>query len=307
MGLRTKLWPAACAVVAVALAAAGPAAAATTSVTHRTVYATEGRTLYRLTLDGTGRVVARTPVASGTESTAADTAGGRTLFYRYHGAGETPEIWLRETSGVSRFLTTGDLATFTPGRTAVLVSRRVPDSEFPESRHSELVTYRLSDGRTAPLFSHGMRDVDLRLRYSADGRSIWMLVAVYGESTSTLMQYGIAERRILRSFPLRTDFGCADFELLPSGVRAVLPCDTNQLWTVRLADGAVTHRTSRLPGGSYYTRLHGRLNATTMLVSGYSSTPDDVVRHWLGALDLTTFAVRRLGGSTGIGYGITEY
>jgi hypothetical protein len=289
---------------------AGSAAAAAEPVTNRTVYASKDGALVRLTLDAGGTIRARTAVASGSDGHATDTAAGRTLFVRPTAPRQEPEIWLRDISGASRLLTTGSGAIFTPGRTAVLFSRQAVDLpvEGPETRHSELFLYRLADGRTTPLFTHGSQDITSKLRYSPDGRSIWMLVQVYQEPSFNLVRYGIAEHKILRNYgPLGGEYGCDEFELLPSGTRAVLICEDHKLWTVRLDTGAVTYRKTVVSANTYLTRLDGRLSAATLLISGYTSAPSGGVTHWLGALDLRTFTVRRLAGSTGHGYGITAY
>ncbi|MDQ1678613.1 MAG: hypothetical protein QOC93_3757 [Actinomycetota bacterium] len=208
----------------------------------------------------------------------------------------------------SRFLTTGSPAVFTPGRTGVLVRRRVANPEYPEIKHSELFVYRLSDGRTTPLLSPGGSDVDGRLRYSPDGRSIWMLVQVWGEPSFELMQYGLAEDRILRTTgTLGGEYGCSDFELLPSGTRVVLTCGPRQVWTVRLDTGAVTRRTTVVPANAGVDSVRGRLSAGTLLVSGYTRSSSGARTSWLGALDLRTFTMRWLPGSSGSGRGVTEY
>jgi hypothetical protein len=142
----------------------------------------------------------------------------------------------------SRFLTTGSPAVCTPGRTGVLVRRRVANPEYPEIKHSELFVYRLSDGRTTPLLSPGGSDVDGRLRYSPDGRSIWTLVVLSdGDDPARLVQYSIAGRRIVRSVTFAYRSACRHFELPPSGARAVVTCGLRQLWTVRLDSGAVVY------------------------------------------------------------------
>lgn len=303
--------------VPVARADAETAGAAAAPVTHRTVYATsEPQTtsrLWKLALSGTGTVRSRAAVASGTLSAAVDVAGGRVLFVRTGSAGD--EIWIRETSGTTRFLTKGSTAVFTPGRRGVVVSRDVHDPKAPGTFLSQLVLYRLADGRQTTLLPR-VKLLMGTLRYALDGKSIWILGSNRpGEPKAWVGQYGLAERRLLRSYAVRASEGCDTFEILPSGTRAVFGCvvsgsggsnSIGQLWTLRLATGAVTHRTT-LGAGKYAEALNGRLSAREVLISVLTVAPHDNLTYWLGGLDIDTSQVRRLPGSTGYAHGATEY
>jgi hypothetical protein len=89
-------------------------------------------------------------------------------------------------------------------------------------------------------------------------------------------------------------------EILPSGANALLACHT-KLMTIRLADGAILHRTP-FPNGTNAETLDGRLNPTTMLLSMQSPTG-----RWLAALDVTTMRTRTLPGTAGYTNGVAAY
>ncbi|HEY0359250.1 MAG TPA: hypothetical protein VGD11_11755 [Mycobacteriales bacterium] len=283
---------------------AAPASAAVPPVTHRTVFATEGGTLYRLALSSTGAVTARTPVAHGAGAVASDYDGRRLVFVRPGAADWTDDqVWVREPSGAGRFLATGRLGTFTPGRTGVAVARfvlagRNPASMDPE--HDELTVVRLSDGHVVPLSPHHDGDFDGSMRYSRDGRTLWMLTQSVGESGLWLQGYDLATDTVTRSYGLPALSTCTDVEMLPSGANALLTCGP-RLLTVRLADGKVTHHTP-LPRGTTATTLDGRLNSRTLLLSMSSGS-----RRFLGALDVDTMRVRTLPGSAGYTDAVTAY
>jgi hypothetical protein len=242
-----------------------------------------------------------------------DVAGGRALFVRNLSAGG--EIWIRERSGATRFLTKGTTAVFTPGRTGVVVARDVHDPAAPQALRSQLVLYRLRDGRQTTL----LRRVNVlmgTLRYALDGKSIWILGSNRPEEPKAWVgQYGLAKHRLLRSYSVPASEGCDTFEILPSGLRAVFGCvvagshgsnSVGQVWTVRLTTGAVTHRTT-LGAGRYAEALNGRLSAREVLISVLTVKPYDNLTYWLGGLNVDTSKMRRLPGSTGYAHGATEY
>jgi hypothetical protein len=125
---KTKSWLAGFGVVLAAAVLTTPASAAPAAapVIHPTVFATQAGTLYRLTLSSTGAVTARTPVAGGAGAVASDYDGNRLVFVR-QGAPDwrDDQVWVREASGVSRFLAMGHLGTISPGRTGVTIARYV--------------------------------------------------------------------------------------------------------------------------------------------------------------------------------------
>lgn len=310
VAVTTVVVPAAPAPAAVPPGTAAPPAAAAPSlvtaaapVTHRTVFATQAGTLFRLTLDATGAVIARTPVSGGTGSVAADYDGSRLLSVRDVAAPGEDEIALRTSQGASTTVANGRSAVFTPGRTGMAVARYVtvgrnPDSMDPE--HDELSVHNLGTGRITALGPHRDGVIDLGMRYARDGRSLWLLTAFLGESDNALMRYDLATRTITRSYTVYGGYGCRDVEMLPSGANAVIACGA-RLLTIRLATGTITHRTA-LPAGRTVTALGGRLNDHTLLLS-----MSEGARRWLAALDLDTMRMRALPGSYGHHAGVTDY
>jgi hypothetical protein len=282
------------------------AAAAPPPVTHQTVFATRGyagllgTTLWRLTLDPRGAAVARTPVASGDGGVAQDYAGGRLLFTRIAGTVDegNDEIWVREASGASRFLTLGHRAIFTPGRTGVLVVRKlsIPDRD-------ELWMYRSADSTTSQVFAMPPGRAVSDLRYSPDGRGVWLAVQEerYGYARY-VQEYRFPEDRIVRTVRLRAAYGCPRFELLPSGTRALLACGTTagqRLWVFHLPTGRVTAGYP-VPGYAVHA-MHGRLSDAELLFSVQTNAG------WLGGWNLRTSTVRRLPGTKGYSEGVAAY
>jgi hypothetical protein len=303
---RTALTALTVAAAAVAVAVT-PAEAA--PVTNRTIYAAQVADpgyLWKLTLNSTGAVTAKYRVAASTASRTLDVAGGRTLYAR--GQYMQSQIWIREPSGATRFLTRGWSAMFTPGRTGVFVGRHVETPGFP-GFHDELVSYRLSDGRERHLLTLGGEDRFLDMKFSLDGRSVWFLRnSPEGLRFAYVGQYGIAEGRIIRNYELPSYTECHNFEMLPSGVRGIFACEdengTPQVWTMRLATGAISRRTTL--HGPEIDDIHGKLNDREMLASYRTRIPDGWA-HRLGALDIETHALRRLPNGTGYRSGVAPY
>jgi hypothetical protein len=302
---KTKSWLAGFGVVLAAAVVATPASAAPAAapVIHRTVFATQAGTLYRLTLSSTGAVTARTPVAGGAGAVASDYDGNRLVFVR-QGAPDwrDDQVWVREASGASRFLAMGHLGTISPGRTGVTIARYVAEGRDPGSldpEHDELSTYRLSDGHVFPLSPHRDGWTDLRMRNSRDGATLWMITPLGGEFWNSLQRYDRATDTVTNSRWHGPD-QCHDIEILPSGANALLAC-RSQLLTLRLATGAVTHRTT-LPAGTVAQTVDGRLGTQTLLLSMSSGS-----RRWLAALDLTTMRTRTLAGSAGYTHAVAAY
>jgi hypothetical protein len=275
-------------------------------VTHRTVYATtatppENGPLWRLTLDARGGVRARTRVVPEANAVALDLAAVR-LAFRRPGDPRTPdddEIWVREASGRIRFLTSGRLALFTPGRTALLVVRPTPAGTA-----DRLLLYRFAAGSVRLVFTQSRGRHVADLRYSADGRSVWM--STFGPQGWVGMQeLRPTEHRIVRTALSGMD-GCGRVELLPGGRRALLACDggpgrtSGDLLVFDLTTARVTARHA-LPAHHRVLGLHGRLNETELLTSMSSDT------YWLGAWDVCTATLRRLPGSIGYGEGVAAY
>jgi hypothetical protein len=264
-------------------------------------------TLYRLALSPTGAVTARTPVAGGANAWASDYDGNRLVFIRSDTDWRTAQVWLREPTGASRSLTAGHLGAFSPGRTAVTISRFVAegDPESMDPEHSGHSVVRLADGHVFPLAPHRDGEVDSRIRNSSDGRSLWMFTRSIGEGFGTLWRYDPATDSITRFYSSGSfdDAGyCGDFEILPSGANALLACG-NELLTVRLATGKVTHRTA-VPSGLRVDQVDGRLNATTLLLSVRSGSRQ---QRQLAALDLTTMRTRTLPGTAGYTNAVAAY
>jgi hypothetical protein len=298
------------AAVAASLAPGTVAGAATSAppVTHRTVYATrsaEPPALYRLRLDGTGTATSSAAVSLGRGATAADYAGGRMLFVRPGASAATldDEIWLREASGARRFLAPGTRAVFSPDGSTVLIARRVLDEDpmGVGDTHDEYARYTLADGTNRAEFSYRTLRISSDLRYAKDGKSFWVLVQLSdGDYGVTLEEYRFSARRIVRHHSVDARHDCTDFEILPSGQRAVLACG-DELRVVQLSTGAVTHRAA-MPAGQLVTSVNGRLSATVLLISARRGN----VR-WLGALDLDTFRTRQMRGTVGYVNGVAAY
>ncbi|MDQ1677906.1 MAG: hypothetical protein QOC93_3050 [Actinomycetota bacterium] len=289
-------------------AAPASAAAAAAPVTHRTIFATKAGALHRLTLSPTGAVIARTPVAGGgAGAVASDYNGSRLVFVR---PGDRQSwlddrVWLREPTGASRLLAAGRLATLSPGGTGATITRYVTGGREPGSvdpRHDEHSVYRIADGHVFPLPFHEDGYIDRRIRNSHDGTSRWMLVRKPGSgpATTTLMRYDGATGTTAKVLHSGEYDDCHDMEILPSGANALLACHT-KLMTIRLADGAILHRTP-FPNGTNAETLDGRLNPTTMLLSMQSPTG-----RWLAALDVTTMRTRTLPGTAGYTNGVAAY
>lgn len=244
-----------------------------------------------------GAAIGQTPFAPGF---ATDAAGDRVAFTEARD--DEPWIGVADPGGTHHFLVRGDSAVFTPGRTALLSARRINE---PTELRSELNLYHLADGRTRRLavLPNGFHLEDMR--FSSDGRSIWLL------GPDTLREYRVAAGRIVRTIPLRmSDVNlCRDFEMLPSGLRMVLSCPfergtlDGQLHVVNLATGTVTGPI-RLPAGQVVETIHGRLNATELLVGG---SRDGFDGYWLGALDVRTMTVRQLPGAAGLRAAVAPY
>ena len=310
----TTSWLAASAALLATAVMAGPASAAPAAataaapVTHRTIFANhEDGALYRLELDPTGAVTARTVVDAASGAAASDYDGTRMVFTlpsdppdRAH-----DQVWLREATGAFRFLAAGHLATFNPDRTGVTIARHVAEGRDPDSKdpaHDEVTVHRLADGHVFELSPHSDGIRDLQIRNSHDGKSLWMLVAGGSRATSAtaLMRYDRATDTTRKVLSLTTQ-GCADFEILPSGANALLACGA-QLLTVQLATGKVTHRTA-MPSGVFADSLGGRLNPTTMLLSVF----EHAGHAQLAALDLTTMRTRILPGTDGYMNAVAAY
>jgi hypothetical protein len=273
-------------------------------VTHRTVFATQNATLYRLALSSTGAVTSRTAVSGGAYGAAQDYDGRRLLFVR-PGAHTwlDDQVWIREPSGASRFLAMGHLATFSPGRTGVALARFVAEGRHPDvlEEHDELSVYRLADGHVFPLSAQNDGFTDLRMRYSRDGKSLWTLNPVATESLRWLLRYDFAGDTPAWGVDyLPGSSECVDLEILPSGANALLACGS-RLLTVRLDTGNVPH-TTQLPAGTTVTSVDGRLNDRTLLLS-----LRDGSRQWLAGLDLDTFRTRTLAGSAGYHSAVAAY
>jgi hypothetical protein len=291
--------------LAVGLApAARTDAASPPPVTHRTLYATHGdrvwSLLQRLTLDRTGRVVSGVAVApDGSRFDQATDVSAAGLLFVSHG---TPDrIVFHPRTGSGHFVLPGVDAVFSPGATAVLVVRR--DGQGTE-KYDELHLYSLANRTTSLVTALPPGQVVTDLRYSLDGRSLWMHTVRSAGGAVGLQQYRFADHRIVRTIPLNGTSGCPDLEILPSGQRAVLTCTVptaggtrGELWTVHLATGTVVRRTL-LPAGRFVDTIHGRLSPTQLLVSAHSRRADGGTLEWLGALDIAAMSVRSLPGST---------
>jgi hypothetical protein len=302
----------------IAPASAGPAAPARADaaepVTHRTVLATRGTeewsTLMRLTLDARGAVIASedaTPDGDKFDQ-ATDVGGAMWLNVTHPNPDQSdPRIVVRRPNA-EPLVVPGMDAVFTPGRTAIVVVRRSPP--FGPQTHDELVMYYLADGHIRSLVTLPDGHVTTDLRYSSDGTSLWMFTGRTERGTVGLQEFRFADRRIVRTIPLNGDSGCRDLELLPSGQRMVLTCPAqthSELWVVQLSTGEVLHKVA-LPTGTNVDVIHGRLSAGVLLVSASADSPDGgEPARWLGALDLTTFTVRRLTGSTGFHSAVVAY
>lgn len=279
-------------------------AAAPPPVTHRTVYATRGDTswsmLQKLTLDRAGKVDRVTDVAPDgiRYDQAADVSSAGLVF-----TSEPGYITVRRASGGYPVNRPGTHAVFTPSRTAVLITRRVDvaGTPGPESR-DRLVLYTLANRRERVVTTLPAGHVVTDLRYSLDRKSIWLHTVRSGGGEVGLQEYRIAAGRIVRTVPVP---GCPDFEMLPSGQRAVLACEvttrtgtTGQLWTVQLSTGKVLHRIP-LPTGHVVDKIQGRLSDRVLLVSAHSARAGaNEPLYWLGGLDTATMSIRSLRGST---------
>jgi hypothetical protein len=299
-----RTWAAAVATL-LGITLAPPAAPAAEPVTHRTVYATMGQpdfsTLLRLTLDRTGKVVRTSDVAPDgiRYHQMTDVARDRYIYVAHRAPGYPADQLVVRRPGADPLVIPGSDGVFTPNRGAVLIRRRLPQIDGPNQVDAFVLRNLTGTGERALFYM--VRDDVLDYRYSLDGKSIWVLVGGDPNSPMGVQELDVAsgEWRQNHQFISR----CRDFEMLPSGHRIVLACETG-LRVLDLRTGRVTGRFALAPG-RWVDRIEGRLAPRTMFVSGHSDRADGP--RWLGALDLDTFRVEQLRGSANLRSGAAAY